>query len=155
MARKKFPRRLIQYYMVRKIKLFIDTGAFVALHNADDKNHSITKKIFEDIANQRTYSKLITSDYIIDEAITTCRVRTKRHDLSVELGEAILKSESILILKINDQIFIAAWNLYKKYKDLDLSFTDCTNVILMRLYEITQIFSFDAQFDTFKFLRIP
>ena len=138
-----------------QIKLFIDTGAFVALHNADDKNHAITKSIFEDIVTEKKYSRLITSDYVIDEAVTTCRVRTKRHDLSVELGEAILKSESILTLKINDQIFTVAWDLYKKYKDIDLSFTDCTNVVLMRIYDINQIFTFDAQFDMFKFLRIP
>jgi predicted nucleic acid-binding protein len=136
------------------IKLFIDTGAFVAYHNKDDKNHEKATEIFKDIAKDKFYTKLITSDYIIDEAVTTCRVRTKRHDLSVLLGETILNSESISTIKINEYIFSAAWELYKKYKDVDLSFTDCTIVIIMNLYDINQIFSFDEHFDVFKFSRI-
>jgi len=155
MGQMKSQRKLILYCMVSQIKLFIDTGAFVAFHNADDKNHANAKDIFEEIANKQTYSKLISSDYIVDEAVTTCRIRTKRHDLSIKLGEAILKSESILTLKINDQVFTAAWEVYKKYEDIELSFTDCTSVVLMRIYDINQIFTFDTGFDVFKFSRIP
>ncbi|MHA1895389.1 MAG: type II toxin-antitoxin system VapC family toxin [Candidatus Helarchaeota archaeon] len=136
------------------IKLFIDTGAFVAYHNKKDKNHEKATNIFKEIAKGRKYSKLITSDYIIDEAITTCRVRTKRHDASVELGDAILKSESIYTLKVEEQIFSAAWELFKKYSDKSLSFTDCTTIILMQVFDINSIFSFDDHFYGFGFLRI-
>jgi len=140
--------------MVNRIKLFIDAGAFIAYHNKDDKHHKTARKKFKEIAEEKKFSKLITSDYIIDEAITTCRVRTKRHDIAVKLGDAILNSESIHILKIEDPIFSTAWKFFKKYDDKDLSFTDCTTIILMQLFNINAIYSFDGHFDGFGFLRI-
>jgi predicted nucleic acid-binding protein len=88
---------------------------------------------------------MYTSDYILDEAVTACRRRTKSHDLSVRLGNDILGSKSIIMLKIDEKTLEEAWRLYKERNDLNLSLTDATCVILARTHGISDIFSFDTR----------
>ncbi len=56
--------------------IFIDTGLFLALYNAEDKYHQRSKELFKNALNG-SLGRLYTSDYIIDEAITILLVRTK------------------------------------------------------------------------------
>ncbi len=59
------------------------------------------------------YRRLYTSDYVLDEAITTCRRRTESHELSVRLGTSILASKSIVVLKVDERTIQESWELYK------------------------------------------
>jgi len=47
--------------------VFIDTGIFVALHNADDEFHLRSKELMKQ-ALKSDLGRIFTSDYIIDEA---------------------------------------------------------------------------------------
>ena len=60
--------------------VFVDTGIFVAFHNADDEFHSRSKELMEQ-ALKSDFGGIFTSDYIIDEAVTTAW-RTKKHYLA-------------------------------------------------------------------------
>jgi predicted nucleic acid-binding protein len=138
------------------MKLFIDSGPFIARHNLDDEHHAKAVEVFSKIASgELPYTKLYCSDYIVDEAVTTCRMRTRSHKAAVELGEAILTSKSIVVLKVDENVFREAWKLFKDFKELELSLTDCTSIILARKHGIFEVFSFDKEFDTFGFHRIP
>ncbi len=67
------------------MRLFLDTGPIVAYFNKRDRDHTTAFESFEKIYERRTpYTKLCTSDYVLDEAITICRVRTRNHKLSVQ-----------------------------------------------------------------------
>ena len=74
--------------------VFIDTGIFVALRNADDELHNRSKELMKK-ALKDEFGRIHTSDYIIDEAITTALVRTRRHDLAVDIGNYIIESPRI------------------------------------------------------------
>lgn len=138
------------------MKLFIDSGPFIARHNKDDEYHRETVEAFSKIASgELPYTKLYCSDYIVDEAVTTCRMRTHSHKAAVELGDAILTSKSIVVLKVDENTFLESWKLFKDFKELDLSLTDCTSIRLARKQGILDIFSFDEEFDAFGFHRIP
>ncbi|MEM3381815.1 MAG: PIN domain-containing protein [Candidatus Bathyarchaeia archaeon] len=138
------------------MKLFIDSGPFIARHNRDDRYHKETLEIFNKIASwELPYTKLYCSDYIVDEAVTTCRMRTRSHKAAVELGEAILTSKSIVILKVDENTFTESWKLFKDFKELDLSLTDCTSIRLAQKQGIHEIFTFDKEFDVFGLHRIP
>lgn len=54
-------------------KVFVDTSGWVALFVANDKNHKKATSIFEDL--RKTNTQIYTSDYIIDETITTILAR--------------------------------------------------------------------------------
>ncbi len=101
------------------------------------------------------FKRLYTSDYVLDESVTGCRQRTRNHKLSVELGTAILSSESITLLKADDEALEQAWELYKARSQVALSFTDCTTAVLARRHGITSIFTYDSDFEALGFLALP
>ncbi|MCW4024696.1 MAG: type II toxin-antitoxin system VapC family toxin [Candidatus Bathyarchaeota archaeon] len=126
--------------------VFVDTGIFVALHNADDEFHSRSKELMKQ-ALKSDFSRIFTSDYVIDEAITTALVRTKKHDLAIDLGMFIISSPRITKIWIAQESFEKAWKKFSALKDKPLSFTDCTSIALMEMRGIKQIMSFDSGFD--------
>jgi len=126
--------------------VFIDTGIFIALRNADDENHERSKELMKKTLKAE-YGRIYTSDYIIDEAVTTAFVRTRRHDLAMDIGEYILETPRITKLWTTKEIFELAWQKFKTLKDKPLSFTDCTTLAHTQKNQIRQILSFDSDFD--------
>ena len=126
--------------------VFIDTGIFVALRNADDELHTRSKELMKR-ALKAEFGRIYTSDYIIDEDITTALVRTRRHDLALDIGKYIIESPRITKLWITKEIFELAWQKFQTLKDKPLSFTDCTTLAHIQKNRIKQILSFDSGFD--------
>lgn len=137
------------------MRLFLDTGPFIARYSKVDTHHADAVRSFENIGRGETpYRKLYTSDYVLDEAITGCRQRTRSHKPSVELGSAILSSESIVLLKVDGDVLGEAWEFYKARSEVDLSFTDCTTAVLARRHGISHIFTYDADFRALGFVAL-
>lgn len=126
--------------------VFVDTGVFVALRNADDELHVRGKQLMKK-ALKGEFGRVYTSDYVIDEAVTTALVRTRRHDLAVDIGKYIIESPRIAKLWTTKDIFDAAWQKFKAFKDQPLSFSDCVSLALTEKTRIKQIMSFDSGFD--------
>ena len=83
----------------RSLAVFIDTGVFVALRNADDELHMRSEQLIKK-ALKGEFGRVYTSDYVIDEAVTTALVRTRRHDLAVDIGKYIIESPRFLLLVV-------------------------------------------------------
>jgi len=130
----------------RSLAVFIDTGVFVALRNADDELHIRSKQLIKK-ALKGEFGRVYTSDYVIDEAVTTALVRTRRHDLAVDIGKYIIESPRITKLWTAKDTFDVSWQKFKTFKDKPLSFTDCASLALMEKNHIKQIMSFDSGFD--------
>jgi len=126
--------------------VFIDTGVFIALRNADDELHTRSKELMKK-ALKAEFGRIYTSDYIIDEAITTALVRTRRHDLAMDVGKYIIESPRLTKLWTTKDIFETAWKKFKTLKDKPLSFTDYTTLAHTEKNHIKQIISFDSGFD--------
>jgi len=128
------------------LAVFIDTGGFIASRNEDDNNYKAANEIMKSILTNE-YGKIFTSDYVFDEAVTLALVRTKNIDFALDIADYILKSKKInLIFTIPDD-FYKAWELFLKYKDKKMSFTDCIILNLVEKLGIKYIFSFDPHFD--------
>lgn len=126
--------------------IFIDTGVFVALRNADDELHMRSKEQMKK-ALKAEYGRIYTSDYVIDEAVTTALVRTRRHDLAIDVGKYIIESQRFTKLWTTKETFDLAWEKFKIFKDKPLSFTDCVTLTHMEKNHIKQIISFDSGID--------
>jgi len=126
--------------------VFVDTGVFLALRNADDEHHHRSVALMKR-ALKGEFGRIYTSDYVIDEAMTTALVRTKRHDLAVDVGKYILESPRIIKLWVTKDSFYAAWETFKRLEDRPMSFTDCVSLTLIKENNIKQIMSFDSGFD--------
>ncbi len=135
------------------MRLFVDTGPFIARYSKFDMHHADSVRSFEKIGKGETpYRRLYTSDYVLDEAITGCRQRTHSHKATVELGTAIFSSESIVLLKVNEETISEAWKLYRERGEVELSFTDCTTAILAWKHGMTDIFTYDSDFRSLGFV---
>ena len=126
--------------------VFVDTGIFVALHNADDDFHSRSKELMKQ-ALKGDLGRIFTSDYVIDEAVTVALVRTRKHELALDLGRFIIESPRITKVWVGEASFKAAWKKFNMLKDKPLSFTDCTSIAVIESSGIKQIMSFDTGFD--------
>lgn len=126
--------------------LFVDTGFFVALQNEDDNFHSKAMDIAADLLHGRR-EKLYCSDYILDEAITAVRARTKDYNKAIRTGNIIVNSKDIEMVKVSDDIIKKALESYKQYRDKKLSFTDWTSYHLIKKKNFLGIVSPDHEFE--------
>ena len=124
-------------------KVFVDTSGWVALFVVNDKNHEKAVSIFEDLKQSKV--PIYTSDYIVDETITTILTRGN-HKQSVLAGKVLLTSKIIKIVHVSVNYFQSAWELYQKYRDKQFSFTDVTSFAIMKDLDINRAFAFDREF---------
>jgi len=132
--------------MASAMAVFIDTGIFVAVRNRKDRNHQRARELMKR-ALMAEFGVIHTSDYVVDEAVTTALARTRNHQIAVNTGRYILDSERIEKLAISREDFNLAWSKFETVKDRFLSFTDCTCLALMERRGIERIMSFDSHFD--------
>jgi uncharacterized protein len=126
--------------------IFIDTGIFIAVRNRSDNLHEKALPLMER-ALRGEFGRVCTSDFIVDEAVTTALARTHRHDLAVKTGQSIIDSPRIELLSVGRGEFRSAWDKFQKLSERPMSFTDCTSLALMEAHGIEKIMSFDAEFD--------
>jgi len=122
------------------LSVFIDSCVFVAYYNRRDTHHKAAVELIEKgVAGD--FGELYTSDYVFDETVTVTLVKAGLK-AAVELGGYMLDSE-LELLEVDKDAFTAAWEMFKTLK---MSFTDCTNVAVMRLHGIEEILTFDRGF---------
>jgi len=93
------------------------------------------------------FGRIYTSDCVVDEAVTTALVRTRRHYLAVDVGKYIIESPRITKLRVTKDTFDAAWETFKALKDHPISFADCASIALIKKNNVKQIMSFDPGFN--------
>ena len=125
------------------MKLFVDTSAWLALNDRNDQYHSKAAARSAEIKRHRI--ELITSECILDESITLIRYRVS-HQSAVIFGNSLLNSSIVRIEDVNTEERHKAWEIFKKYGDKELSFTDCTSFVLMKNLKLRKAFTFDEHF---------
>jgi predicted nucleic acid-binding protein len=128
--------------------VFIDTGILVAVRNRSDNMHAAAARLMEAALKGR-YGRMCTSDFVLDEAITTTLARTHRHDLAAITGRFVIDSPRIELLSVGRDHFDMAWKKFLSLSKRPMSFTDCTTMALMEAHGIEKVMSFDAEFDDF------
>jgi len=125
------------------VRLFVDTSAWYALNDRDDQFRQQALDKMASVKSQ--HIELITSDYIFDESVTLISARIG-HRAAVAFGDAMLKSSFASMVTISDDVRLAAFELFRKYGDKNLSFTDCTSFALMKRLKLKTAFTFDGHF---------
>jgi predicted nucleic acid-binding protein len=133
--------------------IFVDTSAWYAAEVEDDTNHQKARDFLVQIS-QGKHGVAITSDYVLDEALTLLRSRRGLPD-ALSFIDKIKKSKSIRIFWVNESLFDKALGIFRKRKDAALSFTDCTSFALMDDLSITEAFSFDSHFEQAGYQKLP
>lgn len=138
------------------MKVFVDTGGFIARYHSKDEHHDGAMDFLQKIeSGEADVRRLYTSDYVIDETITTIFARTSSFDIAKKCGEAIITSKAIERLLVDDDTFRQSWGFFKARGDIGLSFTDATSMVLMRKKGLDAVFTFDSHFAKLGLLMVP
>ena len=132
--------------------LFVDTAGWVAAADAADSlGTRVRQERDEWLAAGGT---LVTTDYVIDETLTTIRMR-----LGLPSAEAwwqqVDGSSRLRIEAIDAGRADRARSLFFRYTDKDFSFTDCTSFAVMRELRLRKVLTLDHHFAQMSFAVVP
>jgi hypothetical protein len=132
------------------MKLFVDTGAFIALADADDENHKSAAAFYRDAREKG--ARFITTNFVVCETLNYLRARLS-HRIAVLFLENLRKSGFIEIATVTPSVEEEAFTIFKRYADKDFSFTDCTSFSVMKSLKLKNAFAFDKHFEQFEGIR--
>lgn len=124
------------------MKVFVDTSAFCALTIPEDQHNLRAKSIYNKIKERGVV--IHASDYVLDEVYTLLKSRGS-HQTSIRFMDQIDKSH-IVVLRITEEAETEAKDIFRRYKERKLSFTDCTSFALINQNSIEAVFAFDKHF---------
>lgn len=124
-------------------RVFIDTGAFVALRNRAEREHADARRMFHELLAKR--ATLLTSNHVFSETYTVLLVRAGRHE-AIKWGAGFRASSAIELLRVDEEIEDAAWSILESYADKSYSHVDATSFALMERHDIGTAFTFDRHF---------
>lgn len=122
---------------------FVDTGAFLARYVAGDQHHRRAVRVWKQL--ERSGSPLFTSNFVVDETLTLLARRTT-YSFAAERAEVFYSSRFLSILRPDAADEIAAVELFRKFADQGVSFTDCVSFALLKRHRLKQVFTFDRHF---------
>ena len=123
--------------------IYIDTGAFLARYAAQDQYHQDAQSAWKRLANLSW--ECYTSNFVLDETFSLLARRTA-YEFAVTRARELLVSSKLTILRPNQEDELKALDLFAKFADQRVSFTDCVSFALMRRHGVSRVFSFDRHF---------
>ena len=133
-------------------QMFVDTAAWVAAVDSRDTAGAAVREARDQWLSSG--GVLTTTDYVIDETLTTIRFR-----LGLDATEAwwlqIDGSSRLRIESIDESRRERARALFFRYRDKDFSFTDCCSFVVMRELRIRRALTLDHHFRQMRFEVVP
>lgn len=121
----------------------VDTSAWVALADQGDRLHRPAAEAWGRLRRDR--EPLLLTDLILAEVAILLRHRAG-HAAAVQAGEMILASGVTQVVYADEALFQAGWALFRRYRDRELSLTDCVSFALLRRRRLDRVFAFDEDF---------
>ena len=136
--------------MVRSV--FVDTSGWYALIDRRDTDHARTVALVGRLV--RGGVRLVSTDYVIDESCTLAKARSGS-TTAYKLLALLEKTKALDIEWIGSERFGRAKDLFRKYHDQAISFTDCTSFAVMRELDLNEAITKDAHFRIVGFSVLP
>lgn len=128
------------------MKIFIDTGVFIALFVASEKYHQQVAKQYADYRKQRVM--FFTSYYVLDELFTRLMYdfgKSVTQKALAILNKSIEKEE-LSVFDIDEAIFKKSQEALIKFSEHKLSFTDASSYVLYKDFGLDAVFTLDSDF---------
>ena len=130
---------------INPYRLFIDTGAFVAII---DKRDSYYNEAWSFYTSLERHNELFTSLMVVSETYTWLRYQAGYH-LATRFLDIIDKAEKagyLTILIPNSEMKGKIHAVLKNYHDQNLSYTDAASFVILETMNIQDVFGFDSHF---------
>lgn len=121
--------------------IFIDTGAFIARFIRNDQYHARAITLWNGLRREQ----LLTTNLIITETLTLL-ARQVGTEYAIEKAHLIYQASGIRVLRPDEDDEVKALDWLHKYRDQQLSFTDCVSFAVMKRHKIKRYFGFDGHF---------
>jgi predicted nucleic acid-binding protein len=123
--------------------VFVDTSAFVALRNAAEAEHERARAALSELVAEGV--ALFTSNYVFAETYTALMVRVGREE-AIEWGRRFRASGAIELVRLEQEVEDAAWQILEAHGDKRWSYVDATSFALIERDGGGEAFAFDAHF---------
>jgi predicted nucleic acid-binding protein len=135
--------------------LFVDTGAFYARADEDDRHHETATRLFDGIrSGDVPYRPVFTSQSVLAE-LATLALYKLGHSGAVRALNAVRTSESINVVPVGNATFETAAEQFETHDDQDISFVDHTTSVLAAERDVEHVFAFDGDVRTLGFTVVP
>ena len=127
------------------MKVFIDTSAFVALFVEKEGFHQEASRKYRVYREERAI--FFTSNFILDELFT--RMLFYKEVNIKELIKGLKRSialNELTVLQIDETLFEKALDIFQKFSEHKISFTDATTYCLYKDFALDEIFTLDNDF---------
>jgi hypothetical protein len=96
----------------------------------------------------------VTTNFVFDETLTLLR-RRLGWSVACEFGRGLRGSRLASIVYVTVEDEDAAWILFRKFRDKEFSYTDCTSFAVMERLKLRTAFVFDRHFAAMEYQVEP
>lgn len=132
------------------MSVLIDTGVLYADHDLDATRHEAASAALDYVYDGELGQPYV-SDFIYDEAVTLTANRSGRTEEAITLGKRIRGADPYVaafeLQPVSEGDFDEAIDVFERFSDQRLSFTDATIVAQVRRDNVDGVLSFDSDFD--------
>lgn len=132
------------------MRIFIDTSAFLAILDADDRNHPAVARAWKDLISEGR--DLVTSSYALVETFALVQSRLGLEAVRA-LDQDLLPAVSVIWLE--PEVHRAAVGALLIAGRRQLSLVDCASFEVMRRYGLTVVLTLDSHFTEQGFEVLP
>ena len=133
--------------LYHRTRAFVDTGGYFALTSSRDQNHLAAVAIMRGLTARRFH--LYTSNFVLAELHALLLTRISRRTALAVL--TTIDTSDVTIMRVSQDDETRARQIITQYDDKNFSLTDASSFAIMDRLEITQAFTFDANFSQFGF----
>ncbi|MBI2029466.1 PIN domain-containing protein [Candidatus Gottesmanbacteria bacterium] len=124
--------------------IFFDSNYYIGLVNKLDSTY-LQSIILSNRLKKEPYKPII-SNLVFLEVVTVISQRVGRKT-SIKTGESLKNNAGII--KIYDELEEKTWDIFKKIQQKDVSFVDCSTLVLLKEKKIEKLVTFDTHFKKF------
>jgi uncharacterized protein len=128
------------------MKVFLDTGVFIAIFIDKDINHEQVTKSYRDLKRERV--RFYTSNFVLSELYTRLMYdfgeRVTYKAIEVITGDIV--KGNVWLVEVEGTIFKKAVEIFLRYAEHKVSFTDATSYVIYKDLQLDEVFAVDSDF---------
>jgi predicted nucleic acid-binding protein len=130
--------------------VFVDTGVIYAEFDVSANRNETAVRAMNTVYDGE-FGQPFTSDYVYDEVVTLTHKRTGRFEAAQTVGAKVRGAKDFpdvySFAYVDPTVFEAAIDVFERFGDQGLSFTDATTAALVNHKDVDAVLSFDDDFD--------
>lgn len=128
--------------------IFADTYYFIALLSPTDNDHARVTRLASQLS-----TKISTTAWVLNEVADGLCMPPIRTTVA-RFIERMLQDQSVEVIRCDDQLYRAGFQLYSQRPDKEWSLTDCISFVVMQQRQIREALTADRHFEQAGFIAL-